>query len=445
VFVIPTIVFAVLALRLREPVRGRWEREAAGAGEGVAGTEETTPSFAESWRTVHRIPTLRRLWSALPFLAASLIGFVSLASLLYEQEFGLDERARGVAAAISEPFAIVGLVVGARIATRRYLGDPAGMIKFLAGTAVAAAACSGLFALSPNIVVAVVLNCTISALLAVIAPGLLTVLSLAIPPRTRATGFSVASLWIIPGLAILPLIGWIADTWSIRVGMLVMVPAFVIGSLILRSVHTTVGDDIAQVWSAAAARSEALYERRQGRSELLLVRHLEAGYGDRRIIHRVDLHVGEGEIVALLGTNGAGKSTLLKSISGVVEADRGAVVLDGRDITHAPPNEIAALGVVQLPGGAGVFTALTVRENLALAAWTSHDGRREADDDRTESSGCSRPREPPRQPGRRPLRRPAADARVGDVSDDQTTCAPDRRAVARSRAGGGGRAAAGHP
>ena len=84
----------------------------------------------------------------------------------------------------------------------------------------------------------------------------------------------------------------------------------------------------------------------------------------------------EGEIVALLGTNGAGKSTLLKAISGVVEADRGAIVLDGRDITHAPPNEIAALGIVQMPGGKGVFGSLTVKENLDLAGWTN---RRDAD------------------------------------------------------------------
>ena len=79
----------------------------------------------------------------------------------------------------------------------------------------------------------------------------------------------------------------------------------------------------------------------------------------------------KGEIVALLGTNGAGKSTLLKSISGVVEADRGAIILDGRDITHAPPNEIAALGIVQVPGGSGVFGGLTVAENLELAGWTA--------------------------------------------------------------------------
>ena len=63
----------------------------------------------------------------------------------------------------------------------------------------------------------------------------------------------------------------------------------------------------------------------------------------------VDLEIGEGEVVALLGTNGAGKSTLLNAISGVTEAHRGAVIFDGRDITHAPPNEIAAMGIAQVP------------------------------------------------------------------------------------------------
>jgi branched-chain amino acid transport system ATP-binding protein len=375
VFVAPTLVFAYLALRLREPVRGRWEREAMGASADVVLTEETPPSFAESWRTVQRIPTLRRVWASLPFLAVSLVGFTALAALLYEQVFGLDERARGIAFAIAEPFQLVGLVVGARIATKRYAADFAGLIRFVSWGALAAAGCSALFAVAPNRVAAVVVNCAISALLAVVAPGILTVLSFAIPPRARATGFSVASLWIIPGLLILPLIGWIADRWSIRIGMLVMLPAFVVGALVLRSSHRIIDADVAQVWRAAAARSEALYERRQGRSDLLLVRGLEAGYGGRTIIHGIDLDLREGEIVALLGTNGAGKSTLLKSISGVVEADRGAVVLDGRDITHAPPNEIANLGVVQLPGGAGVFGGLTVAENLDLAKWTRREPR----------------------------------------------------------------------
>ncbi len=371
VFVFPTVIFALLAIRLKEPTRGRWERQAAGASQDVIDTEEEAPSFAESWRTAHKVQTLQRIWWALPFLATSLIGFVTLAALLYEQKFDLDERARGVAAAISEPFQLVGLVVGARIATRRFVGNVRGLITFVSGIALCTSVASMGFALSPNIYLAVALNCVISAALAIIGPGLLAALSLAIPPRARATGFAIGSLWVIPGLAILPFIGWIADNWSIEIGMLAMIPMFIIGGLVLRSVRDVIDDDIAQVWQSAAARSAVLYDRRQGETNLLLIRGVQAGYENRTVLHDVDLHLDEGEIIALLGTNGAGKSTLLKSISGIVEADRGAIVLDGRDITHAPPNEIAALGIVQMPGGQGVFGSLTVRENLDLAGWTN--------------------------------------------------------------------------
>ncbi|MBI4933372.1 MAG: MFS transporter [Actinobacteria bacterium] len=370
VFVIPTVVFALLAFRLREPVRGRWERQATGASDDVVNTEETVPSFAESWRTVQKIKTLQRLWWSLPFLATALIGFVTLAALLYEQQFGLDERARGVAAAVAEPFGLGGLVLGTRYITKHFMGDMRGLIKFLANIAVITSVASVGFAAAPNVVVAVALNCVISAALAVVGPGILVALSLAIPARARATGFSVASLWVIPGLFILPVIGWISTHVGIRWGMLTLVPLFIIGSLILRSAKDTIDADIAQVWQASAARSEALYQRRQGQADLLLVRNVDAGYGGRQVLFGVDIDVKEGEIVALLGTNGAGKSTLLKAISGVVEADRGAVILDGRDVTHAPPEEIAGFGISQMPGGQGVFGGLSVAENLQLAGWT---------------------------------------------------------------------------
>jgi len=137
IFMIPTLVFAVIALRMREPVRGRWERQAMGASDEVIATEETVPSYAESWRTVQKIESLKRIWWSLPFLATALIGFVALASLLYEQEFGLDERARGFASAIAEPFQLVGLVLGSRIVTRRFLGNMRGLIRFLAKVAIA--------------------------------------------------------------------------------------------------------------------------------------------------------------------------------------------------------------------------------------------------------------------------------------------------------------------
>jgi ABC-type branched-subunit amino acid transport system ATPase component len=112
-----------------------------------------------------------------------------------------------------------------------------------------------------------------------------------------------------------------------------------------------------------------LAARRRGEAKLLLVKSLDVGYDGVQVLFGVDFEVDEGEIIALLGTNGAGKSTLLKAISGLAPASAGAVVFDGVDMTYAPPQEIAARGVVQVPGGRGVFPTLSVEENLRIAGW----------------------------------------------------------------------------
>ena len=121
--------------------------------------------------------------------------------------------------------------------------------------------------------------------------------------------------------------------------------------------------------ASTVAQAEVLAARRRGEVKLLLVKDLDVAYDGTQVLFGVNFEVDEGEIVALLGTNGAGKTTLLKAISGLVEADAGAVIFDGRDMTYAPPHEIAARGVVQVPGGKGAFPSLTVAENLRLAGW----------------------------------------------------------------------------
>ncbi len=369
VFTVPTMFFVVLAWKLQSPVRGAQERRAMGATEEAIATEEQAPSFSEGWRLVWKIETLRRIWYALPFLAASLIGFGSLASLLYDEVFNLDEAQRGFVAAATEPVQLVGLLIGARLSTRLLAKGPAFVMGLLAQVAWVVSAALILFALAPNIWVAIGANMIISGSLAILGPGILASLSLALPPRARSIGFSVGSLWIIPGLLILPVIGGIGDRYGIRSGMLIMVPLFFIGGLIISRTKVTIQGDIEQVWKSAAARSEAAMERAAGRSKLLLVRDVEVAYGNVQVLFGVDMEIDEGEIVALLGTNGAGKSTLLNAISGVTEAEAGTIIFDGRDITHAPPNEIAAMGISQVPGGKGVFPSLSVEENLELAAW----------------------------------------------------------------------------
>jgi branched-chain amino acid transport system ATP-binding protein len=87
------------------------------------------------------------------------------------------------------------------------------------------------------------------------------------------------------------------------------------------------------------------------------------------VLFGVDLEVGEGEMVALLGTNGAGKSTVLRAMAGLVPATGGAVELAGASLRGVPTDAIAARGFALMPGGRGIFPTLTVEENLRLATW----------------------------------------------------------------------------
>ena len=98
---------------------------------------------------------------------------------------------------------------------------------------------------------------------------------------------------------------------------------------------------------------------------MLDVRNLEVAYGRAVVLDDLSFTVGQGEIVALLGTNGAGKSTLLKAISGVLPARSGTVTFDGVDITGARPNRIVGAGLVQMPGGRATFPGLDMERNAA--------------------------------------------------------------------------------
>jgi ABC-type branched-subunit amino acid transport system ATPase component/predicted MFS family arabinose efflux permease len=375
VFTIPTIVFVILGLRLREPGRGHWERAAAGATAAVVGTDEVPPSFAESVRILWKVGTLRRIWYSLPFLAASFIGLAVLTSLYYEQVFHLGDFQRGVVAACAEPAQIVAILLGIPLAARLMLRDPGLGMRLLAVLGTIIAGCWTIFALAPNLGVAIAMNIAVSGLSSLLVPGIYASLSLTIPPKVRSLGFAMAALFIVPGLLALYIVGGIADAYGIRAGLLIVAPIFLIGAWILSSGSFYVRSDINRVWTSTAAQAEVMLKRQQGEVKLLLVRNVDVHYGGVQVLFGVNFEVDEGEIVALLGTNGAGKSTLLKTISGLVEATNGAVVFDGRDMTYAPPNETAARGVVQMPGGQGTFPTLTVAEHLRLAGWLHRKDR----------------------------------------------------------------------
>jgi branched-chain amino acid transport system ATP-binding protein len=106
------------------------------------------------------------------------------------------------------------------------------------------------------------------------------------------------------------------------------------------------------------------------------IKGLVAGYGGLDIVRGVDLSVERGSITCIVGPNGAGKSTVLKAVSGVLRPRAGSVTIDGTDLAGQEPEAILRAGVAQVPQRDGLFTRLTVRQNVLMGAYVIRKQRR---------------------------------------------------------------------
>jgi len=106
---------------------------------------------------------------------------------------------------------------------------------------------------------------------------------------------------------------------------------------------------------------------------MLKVTALVSGYGKVPALHGIDVEVGRGELVAIIGSNGSGKSTLLRTVSGLNKVMSGSIEFDGEQITNGRPDRIVRRGLVHCPEGRHVFPQLTAYENLRLGAHTGSE------------------------------------------------------------------------
>jgi branched-chain amino acid transport system ATP-binding protein len=245
-FAIPTLVFVVMALRMREPIRGYHERKAGGADEAAALVAEQHETVRSTMKVLYRVRTIRRIWLATPFLAVALFGVPNLLALVYEDVFNLDSAARGAIAAGVEPLQVVGVFLAMPRVAKIALTDPGFLLRYVGVVGVIDGFVLVVLAYSPNLAVAIAMHAIVAASIGTLAPAFFALVSIVAPARVRAASFSTISVFAIPGIAVfLPIIGAVSDKLSIQASMVVLVPIGVTASFILASASRFVTDDIA--------------------------------------------------------------------------------------------------------------------------------------------------------------------------------------------------------
>ncbi|GAC1528577.1 MAG: hypothetical protein NVS3B12_00730 [Acidimicrobiales bacterium] len=372
---VPIFVMGILLLvLLKEPVRGLFEREAAGADAEVAMIEDEPLSFGEAWRATFAVRTLRRLF------AADIIGDIALGPLGLFFTFFLSEKyglSFGQRALVTLPSVVAGLLGG-------YLGgglvdvfsrkSPVRVLQVYGVFGILGVIPLFVYLVEPPLWGLIAAGVVFGFAGALIGPAINAIYSTIIPPNVRTQGLTIIGLSTLGGSLIgLPLLSAMRHSFGYPGVFAIVIPFALVSAIVRLSAAPLFELDRRAVIAATVAAEDWRAAKRAGSTKLLVCRDVDVEYNGVQVLFGLDFEVDEGDIIALLGTNGAGKSTLLRAISGTQEASSGAIVFDGRDITHSPPNETARRRVVHMPGGRGVFPGLTVRDNLLLGNWMSDD------------------------------------------------------------------------
>ncbi len=255
-FAVPTAIVVLFALRLHEPVRGVFERRAAGLDEEAAQVEDAPESVGSTMVTLARVRTIRRIWFAVPFLGVALFGVQTLLALVYEDVFDLNSLARGWIAAGVEPLQIAGVFLIMPWVARMAVKDPGYLLRFVGLVGVADAICLVILAYAPSLWLAIAMHALLAASVGTLAPAFYALLSLVSPPRVRSAALTTIAVFAVPGVAIfLPLIGAFSDAYGIQPAMLLLVPIALAAGFILSTAAKFVLPDIAAAHAEARVRA----------------------------------------------------------------------------------------------------------------------------------------------------------------------------------------------
>lgn len=364
VLALPTFALVACLRLMREPARG--------ASLGMSMTQHGSTSLVDGFKRVRAIRTLRRTWGSAFLFGAGTIPFATVANNFFKDVYHLGDTARGGVSALLGLGGLAGIALGGWMTSKAVSDRRPDQLPLITGMLVVSfGALSLLLSVIPNLATAILLAGFVTVGAFGFLPSYTTMVSLVAPPTLRSQAYAWSLLFYALGaIVITPIIGSIGDSHGQRVSLAVLGVTVAGGGVIAASAHRFVADDTTEGKRAAEAG---------GSESLVTCRGVDASYDGVQVLFGVDFEMQTGEMVALLGTNGAGKSTFLKTITGLLDPTGGTIVFDGVDITHSDPRAAVRLGVVQVPGGRGVFPTLTVAENLRMAGWVWRKDKRYLD------------------------------------------------------------------
>jgi ABC-type branched-subunit amino acid transport system ATPase component/sugar phosphate permease len=375
------IPIALSLFTLREPPKGANESSHILKSSGMdLQTQQSEAPRVLLGSAVTRLLRIRSIYYEL--VAVAILGFAGtgaplFGNLYFVRHWGLDTAQRSEIYSIIQLAGFLGLPVAYVLGDRFFRRAPERPLV-IAGLCITAY--GGLFVASlymPQLWMVVLLQFLATAAISPLAICIFLTLAATAPPEMRTICFAMFGVYslVFGGFAGGVLLGAVSDAVGFfngpTVALTLIGPVCALGGVLLFIGSRWVKRDITLVIEDVLERY-AEGKRRQAGAAIpaLQVHNLDFFYGQNQVLFDVNLEVGQGEIVALLGTNGAGKSTLLRAVSGLDHPHRGVIRIYGTNCTYLEPEQIIDQDVALLVGGKMTFPGLTVRDNLRIGSFS---------------------------------------------------------------------------
>jgi len=371
-FGVPAAMLAVAFILKKDPIRGRNEQEAVfGADTAKNAVDDGPVRLSAAMARLKKVRTFYFLIVGIGVLGFALVAVPATFNLMLKDVYGYDAPTRGWIMSITWAVSVVAIPIAGRYGERLFRRNPPSALKLM-GTSIllyGASLTIGLRFEQAGILIAFFAIGNAFQGMAFTQMG--PTISAVVPYQMRAQAFAMVGVYIflMGGFFGGLLTGALSDAFGQRTALTVVVPpAAALGGILIIYGSRYMRRDISLTVSELIEMQEEQKRMAADPANIpvLQVRNVDASYGTLQVLFDVSFEVKRGECLALLGTNGAGKSTILRSISGLLNPDRGVVRMNGRTITLVDPQYRVALGMMQIPGGEAVFPSMSVNENLEI-------------------------------------------------------------------------------